>query len=63
MVGPINFLSESIRLIQNETEHAKAGRTASITAKMNALIDPDIIQALYQASQAGVKHHWPVSGA
>ncbi|MCF7520594.1 polyphosphate kinase 1 [Neisseria sp. ZJ106] len=41
--------------INQEAEHAKAGRPAKITAKMNALIEPSIIEALYTASQAGVE--------
>ena len=41
--------------IERETEHARAGRPARIIAKLNALTEPTIIQALYRASQAGVK--------
>jgi polyphosphate kinase len=44
-----------LRLIRREQEHAQAGRQAHIVAKMNALLEPSIIQALYQASQAGVE--------
>jgi polyphosphate kinase len=53
-VGPVNFLSETLRLIRAETEAARAGRPAAITAKMNALFDKEVIEALYEASQAGV---------
>jgi polyphosphate kinase len=41
--------------IQREIEHAKAGKEGKIIAKMNALTDPQMIQVLYEASQAGVK--------
>jgi polyphosphate kinase len=53
-VGPVNFLSETLRRIRVETEAARAGKRAGITAKMNALFDKDVIEALYEASQAGV---------
>jgi polyphosphate kinase len=43
-----------MRLIEREAEHARMGRPARIVAKMNALLDVNIIQALYRASQAGV---------
>ncbi len=44
-----------IALIDREAEHARQGREARIIAKMNALLDKNIIQALYRASQAGVE--------
>jgi len=44
-----------LRLIRREMEHANAGRPAHIIAKMNALLEPSVIEALYAASQAGVE--------
>jgi polyphosphate kinase len=44
-----------LRLIRREQEHAQAGHPAHIVAKMNALLEPSVIEALYQASQAGVE--------
>ncbi len=41
--------------IAQEIEHAKAGKEARVIAKMNALVEPEIIRALYEASMAGVK--------
>ncbi|MEO6096818.1 MAG: polyphosphate kinase 1, partial [Fibrobacteria bacterium] len=54
LVGPVNFLSETLRRIRAETEAARAGRPSGITAKMNALFDREVIEALYEASLAGV---------
>lgn len=53
--SPFTLHKRMLELIQHEAEEAKAGREARIIAKMNALIEPQIIQALYAASQAGVK--------
>lgn len=50
--GLRNFFEE---MIENETENALAGLSSGITAKVNSLVDPEIIRLLYQASQAGVK--------
>lgn len=40
-------------MIRNETENAKRGLPSGITAKVNSLVDPEIISLLYEASQAG----------
>ncbi|TAN84931.1 MAG: polyphosphate kinase 1 [Gallionella sp.] len=53
--SPFSMHSEVLRAIQNETRLAKAGKHAQIIAKMNALLEPEIIGALYEASGAGVK--------
>jgi polyphosphate kinase len=54
IVAPLGLHEAVLGLIQRETDHARAGRPARIIAKMNALVDPDVIEALYRASQAGV---------
>ncbi len=53
--SPFSLHSEVLRAIQNETRLARAGKHAHIIAKMNALLEPETINALYEASQAGVK--------
>ena len=54
LVAPLTLAQNVIRLIQREAEHAAAGRPARIVAKMNALLEPSVIEALYAASKAGV---------
>ena len=54
-VSPVNLAEHSLDLIARETDHARLGRPARIIAKMNALLDKNIIAALYHASQAGVE--------
>jgi polyphosphate kinase len=54
LVSPVDCAERTIALIDREAEHARAGRPARIIAKMNALLDKPVIQALYRASQAGV---------
>jgi polyphosphate kinase len=53
--SPFTLHQHLIKAIQLETEIAKSGKKAHIIAKMNALLDPDIIRALFDASSAGVK--------
>jgi polyphosphate kinase len=55
LVAPFNLHDSMLQKIQNESKMAKAGKGARIIIKVNSLIDPEIIQALYEASQAGVK--------
>lgn len=61
--APFTMHQELIHAIQREEEHARAGRKGLIIAKMNALLEPKIIQALYQASCAGVRIELIVRGA
>jgi polyphosphate kinase len=62
-VAPLNLGKNCLSLIERETAHARAGRPAFIFAKVNALLDERIIQALYRASQAGVRIELIVRGA
>jgi len=54
LVSPTHLMDRLLQLIDREAEHARAGRVARIRAKVNGLADPQIIEALYRASQAGV---------
>ena len=53
--APFTMHQQALDAIHRETKHARAGKPAIIVAKMNALLEPAIIQALYEASSAGVK--------
>lgn len=61
-VAPTSLRQTFLQWIESETEIAKKGREAAITAKMNSLVDPEIIKALYKASSAGVKINLIVRG-
>jgi polyphosphate kinase len=55
MVAPATLMSGMLQRIDREIAHAREGRPAAIVAKMNGLMDPKIIRALYRASMAGVE--------
>ncbi len=61
-ISPINLAATTLAQIQKEAEHARNGRPARIIAKMNSLLDKNVIQSLYRASQAGVKIDLNVRG-
>jgi polyphosphate kinase len=54
IVAPVNMKQSFLDMIEREAEHAGEGRPCGIVAKMNSLEDPQVISALYRASQAGV---------
>jgi polyphosphate kinase len=54
-LAPVGLRETLVRLIDEEMQHARAGRKAQIWAKLNALVDDQIIRKLYEASGAGVK--------
>ena len=55
IVSPLGLHEAVLGLIAREAEHARNGRPAQIVAKMNSLVDADVIAGLYAASQAGVE--------
>jgi len=55
LVAPLTMAESFLGLIRREQEHAQAGRPAHIVAKMNALLEPSVIESLYAASKAGVQ--------
>ncbi len=62
VIAPRDLHRRTIELIERETKSAREGKPAGIKAKMNALLDPAVIHALYEASQAGVPIELAVRG-
>jgi polyphosphate kinase len=62
LIAPFDLHRGMLDLIAAETSAAQHGRKAAIFAKVNSLVDPDVIQALYKASQAGVQVDLVVRG-
>lgn len=61
-MAPIGLRDKILELIENETERKRQRQNAFIRAKMNSLVDPQLIDALYKASQAGVKIELNIRG-
>ncbi|HJT15997.1 MAG TPA: polyphosphate kinase 1 [Thermoanaerobaculia bacterium] len=62
VVAPMDYQQWVLKMIERETKNAREGKPARITAKMNALVEPTVIEALYRASAAGVKIELLVRG-
>jgi polyphosphate kinase len=62
VVAPLGLHESILGLIAREAANARAGKKASIHAQMNALVDVDVIDALYAASEAGVDIHLRIRG-
>jgi polyphosphate kinase len=61
-MSPLSIKSTLLQLIEDEIAHVRAGRDGAIWAKLNALVHPEIIDALYRASNEGVKIELVVRG-
>jgi polyphosphate kinase len=61
-LSPLNLKATLLKLIDEEIAHVRAGREGAIWAKLNALVHPEIIDALYRASGEGVKIELVVRG-
>jgi polyphosphate kinase len=55
LVAPVTLRKRMVGMIQREAQHCLSGGTGRIVAKMNSVVDPEMIEELYKASQAGVK--------
>jgi polyphosphate kinase len=55
LVAPLNLADQTLALIDREAAHAMAGRPARMIVKINSLLDRNVVEALYRASQAGVE--------
>ncbi len=62
IIAPLELKSSLIKMIKNEMYLAKKGKPAEIWVKLNALIDPEVIDTLYEASQCGVKINMIIRG-
>ncbi len=62
LIAPFDLARRIVELIKAETVNAKAGKPATIFAKVNSLVDPEVINALYEASHAGVRIELVVRG-
>ncbi len=62
LMAPYDLREGMLHLIDREIEHAQAGRPAAIFVKMNALVEESMIEALYRASQAGIKVNLLIRG-
>jgi len=61
-IAPFSLRQETLRLIRSEEKRARSGERAEILGKMNALVDTEVIDALYKASEAGVEISLNVRG-